>query len=325
MRFLVTGAGGFIGSHVAESLVERGHEVIALCKYNSRSSFGWLDKYSTNEVQNLNLQLGDVTDTEYIRTLVRKVDIVINLAALIGIPFSYYAPRTYFNVNSVGVLNILESCREFGAKLVQISTSEIYGTPDTVPITLEHKINPQSPYATSKVAADFMCSTYAKSFETRVVIVRPFNTFGPRQSLRAIIPTILSQIAKGTKELRIGTTKTKRDFTFVSDTVRGIVDAAESDYASGDIFQLGTGHSISVLDLVNLCQDYFDVSFEIKVDKSRLRPKESEVLLLESDPSSSRQKLGWNSKISLKEGLEVTYKWLKSNPIYLEKSQSYHV
>lgn len=325
MKILVTGAGGFIGSHVVEELLDQGFEVIALCKYNSAGSYGWLEggKYSKNP--KLDLILGDITDVEFVSMLVKKSELIINLAALIGIPYSYIAPRSYMNVNLLGVLNLLESARVFGKKLIQISTSEVYGNPVSVPIKTSHPIQPQSPYAASKAAADFLCKSYVDSFESQVVIVRPFNTFGPRQSLRAIIPTILTQIASGSGAIKLGSIGVKRDFTFVTDTAKGIVLAAKSNIDDGRVIQLGTGISVSIEELLGICSEALEKSFSIEWDQSRVRPGNSEIQILESDPSSASTQIDWSHKVDLRKGILETYEWIMQSGAINSRSEEYFV
>lgn len=325
MKVFVTGAGGFIGSQVVKELIEKGYDVKALCRYNSNSNSGWLNEPIYAKSVNLEVVFGDVTDTELIAQQVMSSDIVINLAALIGIPYSYHAPRSYLNVNLLGVLNLLEATKKNGAKLVQISTSEVYGTPNSVPITLNHPINPQSPYAASKSAADFLCKSYSDSFSSRTLVVRPFNTYGPRQSMRAVIPTILNQIANGKSVLKLGSTDVKRDFTYVSDTAKGIVAAATSEFCDGRVIQLGTGTSYSIDQIIEFCREEFNPDLRVETDESRVRPANSEVQILESDPSTAKELLNWKHKIDIKDGLKLTYDWIKNNGEDSQKVSSYHV
>ena len=321
----MTGAGGFIGSHVVDGLLERSHHVVAMCKYNSSGTFGWLEHEKYIQNSSVELLLGDITDSGFIEEQVNNADVVINMAALIGIPYSYEAPRSYLNVNTLGVLNILEAIRKSGSKLVQISTSEVYGTPQSVPITLDHPINPQSPYAASKSAADSLCKSYSNSFDTKTIIVRPFNTYGPRQSMRAVIPTILAQIASGSRIIKLGSTDVKRDFTFATDTAKGIINASEGMYADGRIVQLGTGDSYSILEIIEFCQEEFGIELEIETDQERIRPINSEVKILESDPSEAARLFGWSHEIDIREGLRQTYKWIGKQKQNISKVRRYHV
>jgi UDP-glucose 4-epimerase len=325
LKILVVGGGGFIGSHLVENLFRAGHEVTALCRYNSSGSYGWLESFESEGLDRIKLTLGDVTDTEQMFDLVSRHELTINMAALIGIPYSYAAPRSYLNVNTMGVLNLLEATRKCNSKLIQISTSEVYGSPKSVPITLDHPINPQSPYAASKSAADFLAKSYAASFDTNVLIVRPFNTFGPRQSMRAVIPTILSQILNGAGIVKLGTTNVRRDFTFVDDTVSGIALAAQSDLFDGRIIQLGTGISYSVDQVLEICRSTFSKDFKIVRDEGRVRPIASEVETLESDPSSAFENLDWKYKIELKDGLSKTFEWIQEQNKNLNSSGRYYV
>ena len=324
-RVLVTGAGGFIGSHVVDLLLKQDIELTALCRYSSTGDFGWLESERHTQASNLNRVLGDITDTEFMRTLVQGKDVVVNLAALIGIPYSFVAPRAYLDVNIGGVFNILEATKGTDTRLVQISTSEVYGTPQTVPIELSHPISPQSPYAATKSAADQLCMSYAKTFGSKILVIRPFNTFGPRQSKRAIIPTILTQLASGANVVRVGSTSPKRDFTFVEDTAQAIVTACFEGTPDGHTVQLGTGRSISISDVLNICKGLIRSDFEIEVDDSRIRPKLSEVDILESNPISAFNELGWAAKTSLEEGLLKTYSWLENQGPEGAKSQKYAI
>jgi UDP-glucose 4-epimerase len=325
VNILVIGAGGFIGSHLVETLVRRGHYVTALCKYNSSGKYGWLDNSDSIENERLEFALGDVTDTEQVYNLVSNHELTINMSALIGIPYSYQAPRSYLNINTLGTLNVLEATRKFDSRMIQISTSEVYGTPKSVPIRLDHPINPQSPYSASKAAADLLVKSYTSSFETKALIVRPFNTFGPRQSMRAVIPTILNQILSGRGVVKLGSVDVRRDFTYVDDTVDGIVGAAESALYDGRVIQLGTGISYSIDQVLQLCRDAFNCDFEVLFDEKRVRPLASEVEVLQSDPTSAFEDLGWKYKIELKDGLIQTFDWMLEQGINLNISGRYYV
>lgn len=301
-RVLVTGADGFIGSHLVERLVADGHDVTALCVYNSNGSHGWLDESAVRS--DTRLVLGDVRDAGLVADVCDGVDLVFHLAALIAIPYSYDAPRSYVETNVVGTLNVLEATRRHGvARLVNTSTSEVYGTPDTTPITEDHPLKGQSPYSASKIAADKLCESYARSYDHPVVTLRPFNTYGPRQSRRAVIPTVLSQLLAGDRQLRLGALHPQRDFTYVADTVDGLCRIATADIEAGEVIQLGTGRCISIGDLVDVCCRVTGVEATVVTDTERLRPAASEVDILLSDPSKARERLGWKPTTDLADGL----------------------
>ena len=309
---LVTGADGFIGSHLAERLVEEGARVRAFCLYNSNGSAGWLDESEPFGEGDGEIVLGDIRDPEAVRKAVAGVDVVFHLAALIAIPYSYTAPRSYVDTNVSGTLNVLEALRsEDAGKMINTSTSEVYGTPETVPITEEHPLRGQSPYSATKIAADKMCEAYALSFQTPVMTLRPFNTFGPRQSARAVIPTILGQLLAGIRTINLGALTPRRDFTFVADTCEGFVRAAVTDVAPGTVVQLGTGRTVSIAETFELCRSAVGVEAEVVSDEERLRPPGSEVEVLQSDPALARSVLGWEPRVSLEEGLASTAEWLR--------------
>ncbi len=322
---LVTGGGGFIGSHLVESLVHAGASVTALAHYNGSGSTGWISKLPTKIQNELNPVMGDVTDSEFVADQISQQEIVFNLAALIAIPFSFKSPRLYFNTNVLGTMNVLEGAKKSGSRVIHMSTSEVYGTPENVPILETHAIKPQSPYAASKAAADNLCYSYSQSFDLDVTIIRPFNTYGPRQSTRAIIPTILSQLLAGHEFINVGSLEPVRDFTFVSDTVKALRLAGLQMGISGETIHLGTGESVSIGELLNYCKEIFNRSFEIQVQDQRKRPSRSEVMILHSDPAKAKNLLNWESEVSLKEGLITTSEWMKTQGSYLEKSGSYHV
>ena len=313
---LVTGSDGFIGSHVVERLVAAGARVRAFCLYNSNGSLGWLDESAEFAAAlgdgRAEVVLGDIRDPEHVAASVEGVDVVLHLAALIAIPFSYVAPRSYVETNIVGTLNVLEAVRRHGtARMVNTSTSEVYGTPEEVPITEAHPLRGQSPYSATKIGADKMCESYALSFGTPVTTLRPFNTFGPRQSTRAVIPTVLSQLLAGADEVRLGDTTPKRDFTFVTDTAEGFVRAAVADVEPGATIQLGTGRTVSVGEVVEMCRQVTGSSARIVTDEQRIRPQGSEVQVLLSDPTRAAEVLGWHPTVSLEEGLTRTADWLR--------------
>jgi UDP-glucose 4-epimerase len=325
-RVLVTGASGFIGSHVVESLVRAKFEVTALVHYNGRNDCGWLKDVKPELNKSFKVVFGDITDTEQITNFISGNEVVINLAALIAIPYSYVAPRSYINTNLLGTLNILEAIKKEkanGIKLVQISTSEVYGTPKSTPILETHAINPQSPYAASKSAADQLCISYYKSFDTSVNILRPFNTFGPRQSMRAVIPTVINQFIFNKGRINVGSLTPKRDFTYVSDTAEAIVLMAKEDKEFGNTIQLGTGLAYSVEEVIKICEEISGIKAEIISEKIRLRPEKSEVQILLSDPSLAEKKLNWRHKVDFKEGLRRTFEWQKTNSHLFSESESY--
>jgi NAD dependent epimerase/dehydratase len=308
---LVTGADGFIGSHLAERLVASGARVRAFCLYNSQGTLGWLDHAPPDVRARLDLRLGDIRDARFVEDACRGVDVVFHLAALIAIPYSYVAPESYVETNVRGTLNVLEGARRGGAqRVVHTSTSEVYGTPATLPIRETHPLNAQSPYAATKVAADQLALAYHRSFGTPVMVLRPFNTYGPRQSTRAVLPTILTQLLDGTPEIALGRLDTRRDLTFVDDTVDGFVRAATTAGIEGETVQLGTGRAVSVGELVDLAGRALSRPARVREDPRRLRPDASEVLVLESDPARAREVLGWTPRVGLEEGLARTADWL---------------
>jgi NAD dependent epimerase/dehydratase len=323
-RVLVTGADGFIGSHVVERLVAEDAQVRALCAYNSNGSFGWLDDLP-DVLGAVDARLGDVRDAGSVERAVDGCEIVLHLAALIAIPYSYEAPRSYVDTNVNGTLNVLEAVRRTGvSRLVHTSTSEVYGTPDQVPITEDHPLRGQSPYSASKIGADKLCEAWACSFETPVVVLRPFNTFGPRQSARAVITTVLSQLLAGRREIRLGSTTPRRDFTFVTDTVDGFVRAATAPLAPGQVMQLGTGTTVSIGELVERAAKALDVDVTVVEEARRVRPDASEVQVLLSDPGRARELLGWRPTVSLDEGLARTAAWLAARGRPIDPDR-YHV
>ena len=264
-KILVTGAGGFIGSHLVEKLVQKGYKVKGLVHYNSNNSWGWLEdsKYKDS----MEVISGDIRDSDIVRHAMRDVDTVFHLAALIGIPYSYVSPEAYVETNIKGSLNILQAAKDFGVKrVIHTSTSEIYGTAEFVPIHEKHPINPQSPYAASKSAADFFALTFFRSFDFPVVVIRPFNTYGPRQSARAIIPTIITQILKGNKKIKLGALTPTRDLTYVEDTVDGFISAGESGSVAGEVINLGNNSEISIGDLAHLIARLMDAKIIIEED-----------------------------------------------------------
>jgi len=312
MKILVTGAGGFIGSHLTEFLVEKGHDVRAFVRYNSKNNWGWLEnsKYKTDiEIYN-----GDIRDYDSVCASTKGVDIVFHLAALIGIPYSYISPLAYIKTNIEGTYNVMQAARENDVKrVVHTSTSEVYGTAQYVPIDEKHPCNPQSPYAATKMGADQLAISYYRSFEVPVTVVRPFNTYGPRQSARAIIPTIISQILVGEKQLKVGNIRPTRDFNYVADTVNGFYTVGLHEKTIGDIYNLGTGKEISIGDLINKIMEILNVNIEVVHDKGRFRADKSEVERLMANAEKTKGITGWSPLFTFEEGLKITIEWIKEN------------
>lgn len=325
---LVTGSDGFIGSHVVEAVLNAGARVRAFCLYTSMGSAGWLEESpafaSARADGRAEVVLGDVRDAELVAASVEGTDLVLHLAALIAIPHSYAAPRSFVDTNVVGTLNVLEAVRRHGTpRLVQTSTSEVYGTPSTVPITESHPLRGQSPYAASKIGADKLCESFALSFGTPVVTLRPFNTYGPRQSPRAVIPTVLSQMLAGATQVRLGALSPRRDFSFVADTARAFVAAAVADLRPGETVQLGTGAAYSIGEVVALCRTVTGSSARVVTDEQRIRPPGSEVEVLLSDPSLAARRLGWVPEWSIEDGLAETARWLEKR-VDVQSAARYH-
>lgn len=312
-RVLVTGAAGFIGSHLVGSLVAEGAAVRAFVRYDSRGSRGHIDLLDPAVRNEVEIIAGDVRDGPTVDRAIAGCDTVFHLAALVAIPYSYLAPEAYVATNVGGTLNVLESARRAEvSRLVHTSTSEVYGTAQVTPITEQHPIRPQSPYAASKAGADHLALAYHSSFGTPVVVLRPFNTYGPRQSLRAVIPTIASQLIRG-GPVRLGLVRPTRDFTFVTDTVAGFIRAATAPDAIGRTVQLGTGVEISIGDLAALLGEITGTAPRIETDPDRIRPAASEVERLVADPSLARELLGWTPTVALRAGLHETVEWLRRN------------
>ena len=322
---LVTGAGGFIGSHVTEALVRAGAAVRAMVHYNSRNDWGqieWLDKDIRDALE---VVCGDIRDPFFSREAVRGQTVVLHLAALIAIPYSYIAPADYVATNVVGTLNILQACRDAGVeKVVHTSTSETYGTARYVPIDENHPLQGQSPYSASKIGADKIAESFYLSFETPVATLRPFNTFGPRQSARAVIPTIISQLASGAKQIRLGSLEPVRDFTFVADTARAFLAVAESPRTVGEVVNAGSGKGVSIGDLVDLVIDVMGCKTVVECEAARVRPEKSEVLRLICCADKIRDLTGWQPQTSLREGLALTARYIRAHP-ELYKPKIYNV
>ena len=311
---LVTGADGFIGSHLTEELVRQGHSVRAFVYYNSFSSWGWLDRCSPEVKGKFEVFSGDIRDPHGVREAMKGCEAVIHLAALIAIPFSYHSPDTYVDTNIKGTLNVLQAAREIGVKrVIHTSTSEVYGTAQFVPITEDHPLQGQSPYSATKIAADQLAFSFYSSFDLPVVILRPFNTYGPRQSARAVIPTIITQIANGQKEIKLGAISPTRDFNYVKDTVDGFVATLNSKNGLGEVINLGSNFEISIKETAELIAEIMGVTISIAQDGDRLRPANSEVERLWADNSKAKEILNWKPRFAgrdgLKSGLEETIAW----------------
>jgi len=311
---LVTGADGFIGSHLVEHLVRKGHKVRAFVQYNSFNSWGWLDSCAPDVKGNFEVFAGDIRDPHGVRTAMKGCDAVLHLAALIAIPYSYHSPDTYVDTNVKGTLNILQAARDLGVRrVIHTSTSEVYGTARFVPITEEHPLQGQSPYSASKIAADQMAYSFYASFDLPVVIARPFNTYGPRQSARAVIPTIIAQIANGKKQISLGAVSPTRDFNFVQDTVSGFVAALESDQGVGEVVNFGSNFEVSIGETAALIAEAMNAQVEIVTDEQRLRPANSEVERLWADNAKAFKLFGWSpsygGREGLKRGLAETAQW----------------
>lgn len=313
-KILITGADGFIGSHLTEELVRRGCDVRAFVLYNSFNSWGWLDHSPVEIKKNLDVFSGDIRDPHGVRTAMQGCDVVLHLAALIAIPYSYHSPDTYVDTNVKGTLNIVQAARELGiSKVVHTSTSEVYGTARFVPITEEHPLQGQSPYSASKIGADQIAMSFYASFGTPVSIIRPFNTYGPRQSARAVIPTIITQIASGSRRIKLGSLHPTRDFNFVKDTVQGFISVAESERSIGEVINIGSNFEISIGDTVRTIADLMGVKIEIETDDIRLRPDNSEVERLWADNRKALELAEWvpayAGKDGLRRGLAETVEW----------------
>lgn len=315
-KLLVTGADGFIGSHLTEALVRKGHEVRAFVFYNSFGSRGWLD-HSPKEIrESLDVFSGDVRDPHGVRQAMQGCDTVLHLAALIAIPYSYHSPDTYVDTNVKGTLNVLQAARQLDVqRVVHTSTSEVYGTARFVPITEEHPLQGQSPYSATKIAADQLAYSFYASFGLPVVIARPFNTYGPRQSARAVIPTIVTQIASGRRAIKLGAVSPTRDFNYIQDTVAAFIAILDSDQGQGEVFNFGSNYEISIGDTLELIADIMGTRIELETDAERLRPQRSEVERLWADNSKARRLLGWEPAYSgregLRRGLEETVAWFR--------------
>ena len=320
---LITGADGFIGSHLTEALVRAGHTVRAFVLYNSFNSWGWLDRCAEDVRGGFEVFAGDVRDPHGVRTAMEGCDAVLHLAALIAIPYSYHSPDTYVDTNVKGTLNIVQAARDIGvAKVVHTSTSEVYGSAQFVPITEDHPLQGQSPYSASKIGADQIAFSFYSSFGTPVSILRPFNAYGPRQSARAVIPTIITQIADGNRQIRLGAVRPTRDFSFVSDTVAAFLAALNSDRSIGEVINIGSNFEISIGDTARTIAEVMGVEMEILIDEQRLRPEKSEVERLWACNDKARELLDWRPEYGgldgFRRGLGETVEWF-SHPEHLER------
>ena len=322
MKILVTGADGFIGSHVVETLVKSGHDVRAFVLYNSFNSWGWLDESDKAIRDSIDIFAGDIRDPHGVDKAVEKQEVILNLAALIAIPYSYHSPDTYIDTNIKGTLNILQAARRHGVKrVVQTSTSEVYGTAQYIPIDEKHPLHPQSPYAASKVGADQLALSFHASFDVPVGILRPFNTYGPRQSARAVIPTIISQLANKSN-VKLGSLSPTRDFSFVQDTANGFLAAAQSDAIVGQTINLGSGFEISIKETAETIAKLMNTKLELVDDEQRVRPENSEVERLHASIEKAKTLLGWQPELKglagFETGLKKTIEWF-SNPKNLSR------
>jgi NAD dependent epimerase/dehydratase len=330
-KILVTGADGFIGSHLTEFLISKGYQVRAFVYYNSFGSWGWLDTISDESKNSLDVFSGDIRDPHGVKKAATGCDVILHLAALIGIPYSYHSPDAYVDTNIKGTLNIVQAARELGIeKVVHTSTSEVYGTAQFVPITEEHSLQGQSPYSATKIGADHIAMSFYNAFETPVSIVRPFNTYGPRQSARAIIPTIITQIASGMKSIKLGSLHPTRDFSFVLDTVRGFVAAAESDKSIGEVINIGSNFEISMQATAELIAETMEQEVVFIQEVERLRPQKSEVERLWAATDKAKRLLDWApsyaGKEGFKRGLRETIQWfLEKDNARQYKSHIYNI
>lgn len=324
MKALVTGAGGFIGSHLTEELVRKGWSVRAMTRYNFQNNWGWLETLPGDILKDVEIHPSDITDPFAVRKAVAGCDVVFHLAALIAIPYSYRAPASYVKTNVEGTLNVLEACMDEGARLVHTSTSEVYGTAQYTPIGEKHPLVGQSPYSASKIAADKLAESYYHSFGLPVAIARPFNTFGPRQSARAVIPSIMAQALSGAEVIRLGSLTPIRDLNWVGDTVAGMMALAEAEGSAGLTVNLGRGDGVSVGDIARMILKLCASQASIETDPVRMRPDASEVFNLVCDNTLAQKTLGWRPLVSLEKGLEMTIGWMKDN-LSLYKPGIYNV
>jgi len=326
-KILVTGADGFIGSHLVEQLVKKGYSVTAFVMYNSFNSWGWLDSFDKDILDKIKVIAGDIRDSNFVNISMKDIDVVFHLSAMITIPFSYQAPENYIDTNIKGTLNVLLAARNHNVeRVLTTSTSEVYGTAEYTPIDEKHPLNAQSPYSASKIGADKITESFYKSFDTPVTIVRPFNTYGPRQSARAIIPTVITQLLNGNKEIKLGDLNPTRDLVFVKDTAMGFIKIAESVRTIGEEINIATGRDISIGDLAKKIISLINPDAQIVTDKQRIRPKKSEVMRLLGSNDRLKKFTGWVPEYSLKKGLNETIEWYRGNEnLSLYKAQNYNI
>lgn len=330
-EILVTGADGFIGSHLVEHLVRQGHSVRAFVLYNSFNSWGWLDESPREITDAIDIFAGDIRDPNGVRESMKGCDVVLHLAALIAIPYSYHSPDTYVDTNVKGTLNVVQAARDLGVeRVVHTSTSEVYGTARFVPITEDHPLQGQSPYSATKIGADQIAMSFHNAFETPVSIIRPFNTYGPRQSARAVIPTVITQIANGARQIKLGALTPTRDFNYVMDTVRGFEAVAASDACVGEVVNVGSGFEVSIGDTAQAIAEVMGADIEIVCDQQRLRPEKSEVERLFAGNAKAFELCGWTPEFGgldgFKRGLKLTAQWFaEPGNLRRYKSDTYNI
>jgi NAD dependent epimerase/dehydratase len=323
-KVLITGADGFIGSHLTEKLISQGARVKAFVMYNSFNTWGWIDTFSPEDKKAAEIVCGDIRETDLLKQTLKDVDIVFHLAALIAIPYSYASPASYIKTNVEGTLNLLQTSLECGVKkVIHTSTSEVYGTAQYVPIDEKHPLQGQSPYSASKIGADMIAESFFRSFNLPVATVRPFNTYGPRQSARAIIPTLILQLLKDTK-IRVGSLHPIRDFTYVGDTVDGFIKAAEAEGTNGEVINIGSNQGISIRELTNTLSQIVGKEVIIECDEERIRPVNSEVNQLLCNNQKAKELIKWHPTVKLVEGLSKTVNWFKKNQ-QVYKSDLYNI
>jgi len=325
-KVLLTGACGFIGSHLVERLLDEGCDLRAFVYYNSFGSYGWLEDLPADKQKNIDIFMGDIRDPNGVRTAMKGIDVVFHLAALIGIPYSYHSPDSYVDTNIKGTLNVLQAARDEGVeKILVTSTSEVYGTAIYAPIDEKHPKQGQSPYSATKIGADHMAESFYRSFDMPVTIVRPFNTYGPRQSARAVIPTIITQLLDGKDEIKLGALSPKRDMVYVKDTAEAFCKIAECDKAIGEEINIATGEEVSIGDLANNIIELINPSATITTDEDRLRPDKSEVMRLMGDSTKLTELTGYKTDKVLSEGLKETIDWFRKRGLKGYKTDIYNV